>query len=125
MVTPLQKYASFEGRARRKEYWWFYLLAFGVVLVGAIIDNIIFGPEALAESGGLGAISGLALLALLLPSLAVSVRRLHDHDKSGWFLLLGLIPIVSLILLYWYVTRGTAGPNRFGPDPLGVTGTQP
>ena len=120
MIEPLRKYATFEGRARRKEYWWFYLFSFILVLIGGVIDNVIFGPDALADSSGLGPVSGLAILALLLPTLAAGVRRLHDGDRSGWWLLVAFLPLVgALLLLFWYCSRGTIGPNRFGADPIG------
>ncbi|KVE09174.1 MULTISPECIES: DUF805 domain-containing protein [Burkholderia] len=113
----LNKYATFEGRARRAEYWYFALLSCVLSIVGQIIG-------AAGRDGGLitllllGAIS-LVSLALIVPGIAVSVRRLHDTGRSGWFLLLALIPIVgSILLLVWMCSRGTEGPNRFGADPI-------
>ena len=118
MVTPLRKYASFEGRARRREYWWFALFVILVVTLLAVADIILLGVDEFAVYGG-GPLVGLGSLALFLPNLAVAVRRLHDHDRSGWYILLGLVPFIgAIILLYWYVTRGTIGNNRFGSDPL-------
>jgi uncharacterized membrane protein YhaH (DUF805 family) len=99
-------YANFSGRARRSEYWWWalYMLITGVVL--ALID------------GG-GVLSGLWSLAHLLPGLGVAVRRLHDIDRSGWWFLVGLIPLVgAIVLIVFFATRGTPGPNRFGEDPI-------
>jgi uncharacterized membrane protein YhaH (DUF805 family) len=118
MVTPLRKYAEFGGRARRKEYWW-YLLAVGLVTIPlAIGDVMILGFETYAAYGS-GPLTGLLGLALFLPSLGVTIRRLHDHDRSGWWILLALLPIVgALVLLFWYASRGTIGANRYGPDPL-------
>lgn len=99
-----QKYLDFSGRARRPEYWWFALFVF--------IGNVVF---AIIGIDLLGALWGLALL---LPSIAVGVRRLHDLDKSGWWLLIGLIPLIGfLVLLYFFVQPGTSGANRFGPEP--------
>lgn len=119
MVEPLRKYVTFDGRARRKEYWWFALFAGLVTTVLLIGDILLVGVDTVAVYGG-GPMLALGSLALALPSLAVTVRRLHDHDRSGWFILIALLPIVGAIVLFiWYVTRGTAGPNRFGPDPLG------
>lgn len=107
------KYVDFTGRAARSEYWWFALFTVIVQIVLHLLQFIL--GETLT-----GILSGLVALAFLLPSLAVSVRRLHDKDKSGWFLLLGFIPIIGgLILLFWFVTPGTPGANRFGADPLG------
>ncbi len=109
--TCFGKYVGFSGRAARSELWWFYLFYFIVLVVANIIDAVIFGAPAL--------LFAIAWLGLLLPLLAVQIRRLHDLDKSGWFWLFILIPLVGpIILLVWYCTRGTLGPNRFGPDPL-------
>lgn len=115
MVEPLRNYANFQGRARRKEYWWFELLVIVVSFVLSIVDTMIFG----ATFAGIGMLGGMAALALLVPNLAVGVRRLHDRDQSGWWLLLGAVPLIGgLILLFWFVQRGTVGDNRFGADPL-------
>ncbi|MDR0240035.1 MAG: DUF805 domain-containing protein [Burkholderia sp.] len=115
--TVLNKYATFEGRARRAEYWYFTLLSVILSIAAQIIG-------AGGRDGGLitllllGIIC-LASLALLIPGIAVSVRRLHDTGRSGWFLLIALIPIVGgILLLVWMCSRGTAGPNRFGADPI-------
>lgn len=112
-----QNYANFEGRARRSEYWYFVLgqilLSIAVNVVAAVLASV---------SDSLAIIGSLALLAisfgLLVPSLAAGVRRLHDTDKSGWMLLLGLIPLVGgIILLVFMATDGTRGPNQYGPSP--------
>jgi uncharacterized membrane protein YhaH (DUF805 family) len=119
MVEPIRKYATFGGRARRAEYWWFFVFNLIVSIVLAIVDMVVFGSEWLKSYGGIGPLGAIFSLALLVPGLAVSVRRLHDRDKSGWFLLIGLIPLVGgIILLVWFVQRGTVGDNRFGPDPV-------
>ncbi|HEY0419803.1 MAG TPA: DUF805 domain-containing protein [Acetobacteraceae bacterium] len=111
--TCLAKYADFNGRASRSEYWWFALFCIVVNIVMSFIDR----------QTGMGVLSILVSVALLLPALAVGARRLHDRDRSGWFLLLSLIPLVgSIILLIWFCYRGIAGPNRFGPDPLAASG---
>lgn len=121
MIEPLRKYANFSGRARRKEYWWYQLFITLAIAGLSIVDAMMMGPERLMATGGFGPLVGIAALGLILPSIGVSVRRLHDRDKSGWFLLVGLIPLVGgLIMLYWYVQRGTVGENRFGPDPIGA-----
>jgi uncharacterized membrane protein YhaH (DUF805 family) len=107
--TCLSKYATFSGRARRSEYWFFALFEALVNIAAGVVDGVV-------NSSLIGA---LAAIALFLPSLAVSVRRLHDIDRSGWWLLIGLIPILGWILLFiWACTKGTLGPNRFGRDPL-------
>ena len=113
----LNKYATFEGRARRAEYWYFVLLTTVLSIAAQIIG-------AAGRDGGLVTllllgVLALVSLALIIPGLAVSVRRLHDTGRSGWFLLLGLIPVVGgILLLVWTCTRGTEGPNRFGADPI-------
>jgi uncharacterized membrane protein YhaH (DUF805 family) len=135
MFEPLGKYATFRGRARRKEYWlWqiFLILLFGVLTAwlfgqaGPIPEGAT--PEELnallMDAPGTTlpvALIAIASLGLFLPSLAVSVRRLHDSDKSGWWLLLNLIPVGGLVLLIFYLLDGTRGPNRHGPDPKGRT----
>jgi uncharacterized membrane protein YhaH (DUF805 family) len=111
--TCLRKYVDFNGRASRSEYWWWELGVFLLTICTVAIDYGVIGGQLL---------SSVASLALFLPNLAVSVRRLHDVDRSGWFLLLALIPLIgAIVLLVWFVSRGTAGSNRFGPDPLGAS----
>ncbi|PWK59889.1 DUF805 domain-containing protein [Roseicyclus mahoneyensis] len=108
--TCLGKYATFSGRAQRSEYWWFVLFNFIGSIILNIIDTAIIGVPALSIIWALG---------LLLPALSVSVRRMHDLDKSGWWILVAFIPLLGFILIiYWFVQRGTEGPNRFGSDPL-------
>ncbi|ARE41894.1 Integral membrane protein [Rhodovulum sp. P5] len=113
--TVLSKYATFSGRAPRGEYWWWVLFVFIVLFITGMIDAVIFAPM---TGGGPDAgqpLSFLVSLGLLLPNLAVGVRRLHDIDKSGWWLLIGLIPILgALVLIYFFVQKGTEGGNRFG-----------
>lgn len=116
MLLPLKRYADFSGRSRRKEYWMFLL---GVVLV-AIVVGIVEGVLGLSGMvGGLyGPLSILLILAVFIPSLAVQVRRFHDQDKSGWFVLIGFIPLIGgLIVLVFMCLPGTEGTNRFGQDP--------
>ena len=103
----LKKYAVFQGRARRAEYWWFVL--FNIIF--SIVASILEKSFSFFVMSNTGVISTLWNLAVFLPSIGVAVRRMHDCDKSGWFI---LIPIYSLILC---CTGGTSGPNRFGPDP--------
>ena len=123
MLMPLKRYADFQGRSRRKEYWMFFLF----IILCAIVIGIIEGILGLNEMvGGLyGPLSLLFILAIFLPSLAVQVRRFHDQDKSGWFVLLGFIPLVGgIIVLVFMCLEGTRGPNRFGPDPKGEGNTE-
>ena len=116
-TLPLKKYAEFTGRARRKEYWMFVLLVFAIYIVAAIIDGILGMGGMIA--GAYGPLMTIAALALLIPSIAVGARRLHDTNRSGWWLLIGLIPIVgSIILLVFFILEGTRGANQYGPDPL-------
>lgn len=115
--TVLGKYATFSGRAQRSEYWWYALFTFVTSLVLSFVDGILFGVTATGQS--IGVLSALFSLAVLLPSIAVGVRRLHDLDRTGWWLLLIFVPILGfLVLLYFFVQRGTEGPNRFGNDPM-------
>lgn len=115
LVAVKQKYADFSGRARRREYWYFILFYMLILIALMLVDNLLgwFSVDA-----GIGALSGIFSLALLIPSLSVSVRRLHDTDRSGWWLLIGLIPLIGgIILLVFFVQDSTAGTNRFGPSP--------
>ena len=119
-LMPLQKYAVFTGRSRRKEFWMFVLFTFVVEIILAIIDAII-GTYNTAV--GMGLLSGLFYLAILVPSIALNTRRLHDIGKSGWFQLLFLIPIVGFILwIIWMVRDGDEGMNQYGPSPKAPVG---
>ncbi|MFC4740292.1 DUF805 domain-containing protein [Flavobacterium ponti] len=113
----LNNYANFEGRARRKEYW-SYLLVYFLIFLPIYVLTI---GSIVSESAVFGSLGGILMvifaLGMFIPNLAVSVRRLHDVNKSGWTLLLGLIPFVSLYLLYLYFSEGTNGPNDYGNDP--------
>ncbi len=123
MLLPLKRYTDFAGRSRRKEYWFFLLF----VLIVAIALSIVEGV--LGLSGMVGGVYGpltlIFLLGILVPSIAVQIRRFHDQDKSGWFVLLSLIPFVGgLIVLVFMFLEGTKGPNRFGPDPKNPAGAE-
>lgn len=118
-----ENYANFNGRARRSEYWYFVLA--NVILIIPFYALTIIG--AVSDMTWLAGISGfiyvVAALGLFIPSLAVAVRRLHDINKSGWFYLVGLIPLVGgIILLVWFCTEGTKGSNEFGEDPKNPEG---
>lgn len=120
--TVLAKYATFDGRAARSEYWWFALFVLLASIPLAFIDQMIVAPglgyESFKESTP-QFVSWLFSLAMFLPSIAVAVRRMHDLGKSGWWVLIVLIPILGvLIMIYWFVQRGTEGANDYGPDPL-------
>ena len=115
-TLPLKRYAEFTGRSRRKEYWMFVLLTIGIYLIASILDRIAGMNGTIA--GVYGPITTVVGLGLLVPSIAVSIRRLHDTDRSGWWLLLGMVPIVGgIVLLVFMVLEGTHGANRFGADP--------
>ena len=110
----LKKYAVFSGRARRKEFWMFALINIGISIVLSILDAII-GTR---TDSGFGILSGIYSLAVLLPSLAVGVRRLHDTGRSGWWILIGLIPLIgAIVLIVFYAQEGKPGDNQYGPDP--------
>lgn len=123
MLMPLRRYADFSGRSRRKEYWMFQLLMLLVYMPLGILMGI---GAAIGSDNGSGALFYLALVAMLLlmlavfiPGLAVQVRRFHDQDKSGWFVLFNLVPYVGgFVVLVFMCLRGTPGPNRFGDDPV-------
>lgn len=114
MLMPLRRYAQFSGRSRRKEYWMYTLFIVLVSLIAGAID----GALGLAGEAGYGPLGGIFALATLVPSIAVGIRRLHDTDRSGWWLLIALVPLIgAFVLLYFFVSEGTSGPNRFGEDP--------
>jgi uncharacterized membrane protein YhaH (DUF805 family) len=110
--SGFRNYVTFKGRAPRSEYWYWTLFVVLVTLAGAIVDNALLNSDS-------GLFGPLISLALFLPGLAVSVRRLHDLDRSGWWLLLVLTIVGVIVLLIWACLKGTTGPNRFGADPLG------
>jgi len=112
--TVLRRYAVFDGRAGRPEFWWFEL-------VNAIVVVLIYIVLAAAKAST--AIADIYQLAVFLPSLGVQIRRLHDIDKSGWWVLFGFIPIIGwIMMIIWLASQGTPGPNRFGPSPRGEAG---
>jgi uncharacterized membrane protein YhaH (DUF805 family) len=114
--SVLSQYAGFAGRARRSEYWWFALLVTLISIATSVLDSAL--DTGFGDGSSTGFFGVTANLVLLLPSLAVAVRRLHDTDRSGWWLLIALIPLIGLIvLLVLFVQDGTAGTNRFGPSP--------
>jgi len=100
--TCFAKYADFSGRASRSEYWWFVLFEVIVLVVAQLIHQYVYA---------------IAALGLLLPALAAGARRLHDIGKSGWFLLLGIIPLVNFYLLYLMVQPSDPAANNFGEPP--------
>ncbi len=112
-TVVLQRYTKFDGRASRAEFWWYALATWLIYVVGWIVTGILF-----AVSSALGVIGVILLVALYLtlivPTVAVGIRRLHDTNKSGWWMLIGLIPFGGLVLLVFFILEGTNGPNDHG-----------
>ncbi|MDB5471235.1 MAG: hypothetical protein JWR84_2795 [Caulobacter sp.] len=125
MFAPLRKYADFHGRATRTEFWLFFL--FRVLLLAAFVGGFVavfYATGDYPEEGGINWMTKCILLAafaswivLILPQLAVTVRRLHDQDQSGWLVLLKWAPLGDLVLFVFMLLKGTAGTNRHGSDP--------
>ncbi|NQT34353.1 DUF805 domain-containing protein [bacterium] len=108
-IEVLKKYAVFGGRARRTEYWMFVLFNIIIAIAIGVIEGIVGSPAI---------VSGLYSLGVLIPSLAVAVRRLHDTDRSGWWILIALVPVVGfIVLLVFMVQDGTPGENQHGQNP--------
>ena len=140
MLMPLRRYAEFSGRSRRKEYWMYVLL---LIIVGVVLGAVEAALGLDKTVGPYGPLSALLALATFVPSLAVGIRRLHDTDRSGWWMLIAVVPYALMVvlllsgnivlagtvglvaaacaigLLVLMVLDGTKGPNRFGPDPKG------
>ena len=118
-LEVLKKYVVFNGRSRRKEFWFFVLINLLISIVLTSIDAMLgtFEPAI-----GIGLFGGIYALAVLLPSLAVSVRRLHDSDRSGWWMLISLIPLIGPIVLFIFMVQNSSpGENKFGPNPIETT----
>ena len=114
-LEALKKYVVFSGRARRKEYWFFFLFNLIIVFILGKVDSLIGSFDAETE---IGLFSGIYMLAILLPIIAVTVRRLHDTDRSGWWVLFALVPVVGPIVLFVFMMLDSqAGENRFGSNP--------
>jgi uncharacterized membrane protein YhaH (DUF805 family) len=112
--SGFQNYANFSGRAQRSAFWFWVLFCFLAGLVTAGIDYAIFGGESYMP------INSLFTLATIIPNLSVAARRLHDIDRTGWWQLLHFVPLIgTIVLIVWWASRGTPGPNRSGPNPLG------
>ena len=113
-MRPLLNYANWTGRATRAEFWWYMLLSIVVSIVSRIIDSL-FGDPII---GDMGLVTLVGALFFFTPSLMVTIRRLHDTDHSGLWLFIILVPLIgAFVLLYFYVSGGTSGTNRFGDDP--------
>jgi uncharacterized membrane protein YhaH (DUF805 family) len=112
-----KRYAQFDGRARRKEFWMYVLFYVIGALIFSILDRIL-GLDYGSGYRRSGWLSNIYWLALIVPTIAVSVRRMHDKNRSGWWVLIWLIPCVGQIwFIVWQAQEGTPGDNRFGPDP--------
>jgi uncharacterized membrane protein YhaH (DUF805 family) len=119
-LVVLKKYATFSGRAQRAEYWWFYLISTLIIIGLSLIDQ---ATGTLDEETGMGLLTTLYSLAILIPSIAVGVRRLHDTGRSGWWLLIGLIPVIgSIVLIVFFVLDSEPGDNAHGANPKALTG---
>jgi uncharacterized membrane protein YhaH (DUF805 family) len=127
--TCFDKYATFDGRATRSEFWWFYLFVLIVSLVATLPGYLLMigGLAGTADGASPGAlfwvgtilliVGGLVQLALIIPQLAVGCRRLHDRGQSGWLQLLLLVPCGNIVLLIFWIMEGTPGDNAYGPKP--------
>lgn len=115
-LAVLKQYTRFDGRSHRTEFWWFTLWSFIISLALTIIEI----AAGLGGDWG-GPLSGIYGLLVIIPTLAVGARRLHDIGRSGWWQLIGLIPLVGIIILIvWWARAGDAEPNEWGPNPWGV-----
>lgn len=108
-LVVLERYTKFDGRAGQGEFWWFHL--------ANLIIGIVLGVLSLAIHWVFWAVFVVYALAVLIPSIAVSIRRLHDTDKSGWWLLIGFIPLGGLVLLIFYIMSGDPRQNKYGNAP--------
>ena len=109
-----KNYINFQGRARRKAYWMFVLFNLIALVVLSFIESAI----GLSGQNGYGILTGLYTLAIILPLIALAVRRLHDTGRSGWWILIGLVPLIGpIVLIVFYVTDSQPGTNEYGPNP--------
>jgi uncharacterized membrane protein YhaH (DUF805 family) len=117
-IEALKKYAVFSGRAIRKEYWIFVLISTIITIALTLLDVAagLYNPET-----GLGLISGLYTLAVIIPSISVGVRRLHDTNRTGWWLLILFVPLIgAIVLIILLALDSSAGDNQYGPNPKGT-----
>lgn len=118
-VDVLRKYAVFSGRARRKEYWFFVLFNLLIVAGLTLVDMFVGTYDPIRE---VGLLSGLYGIGVILPSVAVGARRLHDSGRTAWWLLIGLVPVIgAIVLLIFFVLDSQMGDNEYGPNPKGLT----
>lgn len=110
-LSVVKQYANFNGRARRQEFWMYYLFYIIFYIGVAIIDNVL----------GLGFLTLIYMLALFVPTISVAARRLHDTGRTGWWQLIGIIPLIGVIvLIIFWVQDSHAGENQYGPNPKGL-----
>lgn len=113
-LKVIKNYVGFSGRAHRTEFWMFVLINFVISLVLGFVDGVL-GTR---SGAGMGVLQGLYALAVFLPSLAVAVRRLHDTGRTGWWLLIGFIPVIGwIVLIVFYCLDSEQGDNQYGPNP--------
>ncbi|MDM1768034.1 DUF805 domain-containing protein [Acinetobacter sichuanensis] len=105
-IKCLKNYANFSGRARRKEYWFFVLIQFILLIIAGILDSVIFKKPFIFYT--------ITALGLFIPAVAVGVRRMHDIGRTGWLLLLSCIPLIGLIVLYWLASNTSPETNKWG-----------
>jgi uncharacterized membrane protein YhaH (DUF805 family) len=119
-----RNYANFSSRAVRSEYWYLALFMGLVYQAASLLDKVVFPANSFIQQWGIGPFYVFTCLVLFLPIVAVSVRRLHDLDRTGWWALLPVTIIGGFVLLYWFCKPGTSGPNRFGPDRMASLGPE-
>ena len=118
----LKKYATFSGRAQRAEYWFFFLFNLIISIVLVVLDGVL---GTLNMEIGYGILSGIYSLGVLIPSIAVSIRRLHDTERTGWWLLIVLIPIIGpLVILVFMILDSKPGTNQYGANPKELVGQE-
>jgi len=115
-IKVLKDYAVFEGRASRAEYWYFVLFNVIAMIILMLIENVL-GLVMITEGGAFGFLTTIYALAVFVPSIAVAIRRLHDTDRSGWWILLAFIPLVSLVLIVFFIFKGSESDNQYGASP--------
>ncbi len=120
ITSDFKRYVDFKGRSARSEYWWWVLMVVIINVVFSLLEMIVGGPMS-SMYGIVSGLNTLVSLALFLPGLAVAIRRLHDTNRSGWWVLLALTIVGIIPLIIWYAARGTVGDNQYGADPLGGT----
>jgi uncharacterized membrane protein YhaH (DUF805 family) len=118
IASGFTQYVTFGGRASRSEFWYWFLFSLLGGLVTEMLDSAFFGTSIPSASP----LNGIFNLILFLPSLAIEVRRLHDINRTGWWLLIAFTILGIFLLWYWACKKGTDAPNRFGPDPLSGAG---